>query len=615
MKTKQKVEPTQIEKEQLEVKSFFKCIAPSIADFRQSYYVFGNTYRCVWAIKDYPSETKNSAILRNLGEADGVTLHIYIKTIPSIDEGKIFTKASRRYTHTANTSHDRKEAVESSQNVEDITDLILRMQTTKEPLVCCSVFIEITAHSLKELDNLKADIASKLNCNNILYDVLWLQQQEGFRSVQLSGKDLFGSQFQRILPASSVANFFPFSYSGKTDPNGFMIGRDVHGTNVVVDFDRRSTDKTNGHILILGNSGEGKSYLLKGIITCFRQARKKLYSLDPENELENLTVNLGGDNLNMMSGEYIINVLEHKLWNNGSDDNEGDDYIIPASFKKKTLLSQHIAFLRDFFSVYKDFNTAQLDTIEILLEELYKRFHISDNTDFSKLNAEDYPILSDLYTIAKEKLDNFEKQTINTIYTKDILREICLGIYSISVGAESVFFNGTTNIKNANHINFAVKDMLTTNEKLMNAMYFNILSFMSHKFLTEGKTVICCDELHELLKNKIVLNYLRSFIKRGRKKNSDVVLASQNVSDFFLPEIVEYTKPLLSIPTHKFLFFPGTVDEQEYCRIMSETSSEFSVHSKPHQGYCLYRCGNERYYLHVIIPKYKVDLFGNAGGK
>ena len=157
--------------------------------------------------------------------------------------------------------------------------------------------------------------------------------------------------------------------------------------------------------------------------------------------------------------------------------------------------------------------------------------------------------------------------------------------------------------------------MLTTNEKLMNAMYFNILSFMSHKFLTEGKTVICCDELHELLKNKIVLNYLRSFIKRGRKKNSDVVLASQNVSDFFLPEIVEYTKPLLSIPTHKFLFFPGTVDEQEYCRIMSETSSEFSVHSKPHQGYCLYRCGNERYYLHVIIPKYKVDLFGNAGGK
>lgn len=78
---------------------------------------------------------------------------------------------------------------------------------------------------------------------------------------------------------------------------------------------------------------------------------QKLYSLDPENELENLTVNLGGDNLNMMSGEYIINVLEPKLWNNGSDDNEGDDYIIPASFKKKTLLSQHIAFCV-IFSLY-----------------------------------------------------------------------------------------------------------------------------------------------------------------------------------------------------------------------------------------------------------------------
>lgn len=45
-------------------------------------------------------------------------------------------------------------------------------------------------------------------------------------------------------------------------------------------------------------------------------------------------------------------------------------------------------------------------------------------------------------------------------------------------------------------------------------MYFNILSFMSHKFLTEGDTNICCDELHELLKNRIAISYLLSFLKR-----------------------------------------------------------------------------------------------------
>ena len=44
---------------------------------------------------------------------------------------------------------------------------------------------------------------------------------------------------------------------------GFYIGRDKFGSNVLVDFNRRADDKTNANILILGNSGQGKSYLLK----------------------------------------------------------------------------------------------------------------------------------------------------------------------------------------------------------------------------------------------------------------------------------------------------------------------------------------------------------------
>jgi hypothetical protein len=31
------------------------------------------------------------------------------------------------------------------------------------------------------------------------------------------------SQFERVLPASSVANLYPFNYSGKTDAHGFYL--------------------------------------------------------------------------------------------------------------------------------------------------------------------------------------------------------------------------------------------------------------------------------------------------------------------------------------------------------------------------------------------------------
>jgi len=77
-----------------------------------------------------------------------------------------------------------------------------------------------------------------------------------------SGYNLFKDQFERVLPASSVANLYPFNYSGKTDPHGFYIGRDKFGSNVLVDFNRRADDKTNANILILGTADREKAICL-----------------------------------------------------------------------------------------------------------------------------------------------------------------------------------------------------------------------------------------------------------------------------------------------------------------------------------------------------------------
>lgn len=65
-----------------------------------------------------------------------------------------------------------------------------------------------------------------------------------FMCVHPVGRNVLGEQFERALPASSVANLFPFNYSGKTDKNGFYIGRDKFGSNVIVDFNQRADDKT-----------------------------------------------------------------------------------------------------------------------------------------------------------------------------------------------------------------------------------------------------------------------------------------------------------------------------------------------------------------------------------
>ena len=67
--------------------------------------------------------------------------------------------------------------------------------------------------------------------------------------------------------------------------------------------------------------------------------------LDPEHELIDLCSSLGGCFIDLMSGQYQINLLEPKVWDvSGEDDPEA-----PATFRQKTRLSQHISFLKDFF--------------------------------------------------------------------------------------------------------------------------------------------------------------------------------------------------------------------------------------------------------------------------
>lgn len=146
-------------------------------------------------------------------------------------------------------------------------------------------------------------------------------------------------------------------------------------------------------------------------------------------------------------------------------------------------------------------------------------------------------------------------------------------------------------------------------------MLFNILSFMNNKLLTDGNTVASIDELYLFLTNMTAIEYIRNASKRVRKKDSSIILSSQNIEDFLIPGIREYTKPLFSIPTHQFLFNPGNIDPKEYIDALQLESSEYDLIRHPERGTCLFKCGNERYLLQVKAPEYKSVLFGQAGGR
>ncbi len=628
-KKKKQIELTETQKEEIRIKDFFDRILPSTIKFSTDHYIIGDSYRCVWAIKEYPPTTEELALFSQLADRNNLTVRLYSRLVDALEQRKIIQNATRR-NKLSTGSNDAVENITAEGNLQDVVTLIAELRKNKEPLLHCAVYLELKAESMQKLRELQSDIIMELTRSKMSVDRLTLRQKEGFLSVLPCGANMFKEQFERVLPASSVANLYPFNYSGKTDPKGFFIGRDKYGTNILVDFDRRADDKTNANCLILGNSGQGKSFLMKLILTNLRESGKRIISLDPEAEYEELTKALGGCYIDFMSGEYIINPLEPKSFgeaeqaepapNSRRTDNDNTDYShdcddsVPLAFRKVTRLSQHIAYLKDFFRAYKEFNDEQLDTLEIILTKLYKNFGITDYTDYDKLSKTDYPIMSDLYELLEKEYKGYQHNQKN-IYREKTLQELCLGLHSMCIGTESKYFNGHTNIVDDKFLCFGVKGLMDTNRRLKDAMLFNVLSYMTNELLGKGNTVAAIDELYLFLTNMTAIEYIRNASKRVRKKESSVILASQNIDDFLIDGVKEYTKPLFSIPTHQFLFNAGNVEPKVYIDTMQLEQSEFDLIKYPERGTCLYRCGNERYLLQVIAPDFKQKMFGKAGGR
>ena len=593
------------------VKDFLDLIAPTAVKFNTDHYICGGTYRCTLALRSYPASTEELALLRRLGEKSGVTLHIYNRKVSVAEEDKIIHNAENKNKLDRGSTSSMKQAVTAEANLQDVAALIASMRKNSEPLIHCAVFIELSARDPDSLRALRDEVTSELIRSKLGADRLLLRQREGFLSSNPAGRNTFGSQFERVLPAKSVANLYPFNYSGKTDPNGFYIGRDRYGSNIIVDLDRRTDDKTTANVLILGNSGQGKSYLLKLLLCNILESGKSAICLDTEHELVDLCSNLGGCFIDLMSGQYRINPLEPKLWDDGS---EGDDPDAPAAFRQKTRLSQHISFLKDFFRAYKEFSDRHIDTIELMLGRLYAKWGMDDDTDFQPLSPRDYPVLSDLYDVIEEAYRNYDSEEY-PLYPRELLQEVLLGLHSMCRGAESKFFNGHTNITSSRFLVFGVKGLLQASRNVKNALLFNVLSYLSDKLLTEGNTAAGLDELYIWLSNLTAIEYIRNSLKRVRKKESSMILASQNLEDFDVDGVRELTRPLFAIPTHQFLFNAGSVDKKFYMDNLQLEPAEFELIRYPRRGVCLYRCGNERYLLEVHAPPYKEKLFGTAGGR
>lgn len=173
---KEKQEP----KEKPVIKSYLDLIAPSVIKFYTDHYICGNTYRCVWALREYPTSTNEHALLRHLGEKDGVTLRIYTRQVTPFEEKKIISNAAHKNKLRQSNTNDLQETIVAATNLQDVSELVASMHKNREPLMHTAVYIELTAQSYDALKELQGETLTELIRSKLIVDRLLLRQQQGF---------------------------------------------------------------------------------------------------------------------------------------------------------------------------------------------------------------------------------------------------------------------------------------------------------------------------------------------------------------------------------------------------------------------------------------------------
>ena len=79
-----------LEKQELiRTKDYFDCIAPGVIRFFVDHYIVGDSYRCAWAVREYPPSTEEQAVLARIADRNGVTVRIYHRLVEVMEQKKI----------------------------------------------------------------------------------------------------------------------------------------------------------------------------------------------------------------------------------------------------------------------------------------------------------------------------------------------------------------------------------------------------------------------------------------------------------------------------------------------------------------------------------------------
>ena len=280
------------------------------------------------------------------------------------------------------------EQLESDCHLDSLRDLLGDIQQSNQTLFDTVLIVSVYDKMGESLN--KRTVKQALHEMGFGYTEMIGRQMEAYVSSLISNKELTKATYS--IQTNSLAAGFPFQGDVKQEENGIFLGES--SLPAFVDFFKRDKTHVNSNMVVLGQSGSGKSYATKTILANLASDGARVFVLDPEAEYISLAKNLGGVSIDASNGiKQRINPFEviSTLDEDGGTSNS---------------FYAHLQFLEQFYKVVlPGINPDALEMLNKLTEEMYRQKRIGPQSDFPRMDSKDYPTFEDLCSLAKAKLE------------------------------------------------------------------------------------------------------------------------------------------------------------------------------------------------------------------
>lgn len=611
-----------------ENKSLMNIISPINMEIKPNELWIGEYLARVYGVIQYPAH-RDYGWLGKLSNIPGTVFSIEFDKIENADFINNLNKSVNQHREKAQEAKgkDARAEMNAIKREDDSIKMLKNIEFEQEVVGSVGISVMPMANDREVFNKMCRKVQSTFLMEKTKIRSFPYLQKEAFRNLFPACTQEKNVQqiIKTVMPISSVLGGFPFASCGYNDQEGFLYGKDSTGGRVILNLWKRGKDRTNSNVVVLGDQGSGKSTIIKNIALMEYAMGTRIIFIDPEREYQDLCRNLGGDWINAGGdGKNLINPLqilplEEDMYIDMDDEKEAGTEK-EKDTRKFGAMALHLKTLDVFFSLYlKDLTDIQRALLKDSVITLYNRFNIVWDTDVTTMKNTDFPTFKDLYDLLIEREEEEQERGISEKAYMDY-RDLAIIFKDLAIGGDSFLWSGYTSIQSAARcVCLDTFDLNNSSDTIKSTQYFNLLSWAWQEMSRDRheRILLVCDEAYLMIDNRVPQSmvFLRNAMKRDRKYEGGILIATHAVDDFLNPAIKMYGQALLDQPCYKIMLGTSGQNLQDLKKLYFLTEAEQEVLTAKLRGKGLFIIGRDRISMSFDVADYKFKYFGDRGGR